>query len=46
MGKIDPFTRTPGIAGAAFIDMHYADTIIENFSSELSSKYIYKIVGR
>ncbi len=45
MPKINPFTRTPGVAGAAFIDMHYADEIIQNFESDLSSKYIYKIVG-
>ncbi|MBR0308592.1 MAG: hypothetical protein IJH92_06835 [Mogibacterium sp.] len=43
--KIDPFTRTPGVAGAAFIDMHYADEIVTNFESDLSSKYVYKIVG-
>ena len=43
--RIDPFTRTPGVAGAAFIDMHYADEIIANFESDLSSKYVYKIVG-
>nr|MCR5720619.1 hypothetical protein [Lachnospiraceae bacterium] len=45
MVKINPFTRTPGVAGAAFIDMHYADEIIENFESDYSSKYVYKIVG-
>ncbi len=45
MAKINPFTRTPGVAGAAFIDMHYADEIIENFESDYSSKYVYKIVG-
>ena len=43
--KIDPFTRTPGIAGAAFVNMHYADKIINSFESDLSSKYVYKIVG-
>lgn len=43
--KIDPFTRTPGIAGNAYIDMKYADTIIANFESEESYKYVYKIVG-
>ncbi len=41
----DPFTRTPGIAGGAFIDMHYADRIIKSFEDEASYKYIYKIVG-
>ena len=45
MNRIDPFTRTPGVAGAAFINMHYADEIIENFESEQSFKYVYKIVG-
>ena len=45
MSGINPFTRTPGVAGAAFIDMHYADEIIKNFESDYSSKYIYKIVG-
>ncbi len=29
-----PFTFTPGIAGEAYIDMHYAEEIIENFTSE------------
>ena len=33
MPRINPFTRTPGVADAAFIDMHYADRIIENFES-------------
>lgn len=45
MAKINPFTRTPGVAGDAFIDMHYADEIIRNFESDSSSKFIYKIVG-
>ena len=45
MKKIDPFTRTPGVAGAAFIDTHHADGIIENIESAESSKYVYKIVG-
>ena len=45
MKKVDPFTRTPGLAGDAFIDTHYADEIIYNFESEKSSKYVYKIVG-
>ncbi len=43
--KTDPFTRTPGLAGKAFINMHYADKIIENFAAEESFKYVYKIVG-
>ena len=42
---INPFTRTPGVAGAAFIDTHYADEIIQNFESDLSARYVYKIVG-
>ncbi len=45
MDRIDPFTKTPGVAGAAYIDMHYTDEINMNFQSELSSKYVYKIVG-
>lgn len=45
MKKNDPFTRTPGVAGAAFINMHYADEIIGSFENESSSKFIYKIVG-
>ena len=45
MSTINPFTRTPGVAGDAFIDMHYADEIINNFESDISSKYVYKIVG-
>lgn len=43
--KTDPFTRTPGIAGRAYIDMHYADKIIQEYEDKESSKYIYKIVG-
>ncbi len=43
--RSDPFTRTPGLAGEAFINMHYADRIIEDFSNDSSSKYVYKIVG-
>lgn len=43
--KIDPFTRTPGIAGKAYIDNGVADEIISNFCSEDSSKYVYKITG-
>lgn len=45
MKKVDPFTRTPGVAGKAYIDNKIADTIIENFCSEDSSKYVYKITG-
>ena len=45
MKRTDPFTRTPGVAGAAFINMHYADEILENFEDDSSSKYVYKIVG-
>ena len=43
--KIDPFTRTPGIAGIAYIDNGIADEIITNFSSDESSKHVYKITG-
>lgn len=43
--KADPFTRTPGIAGKAYIDNGIADEIIANFCSEESAKYVYKITG-
>ncbi len=43
--KTDPFTRTPGIAGKAYIDNGIADEIITNFCSEDSAKYVYKITG-
>ena len=43
--KTDPFTRTPGIAGKAYIDNGIADEIISNFRSEESAKYVYKITG-
>lgn len=43
--KTDPFTRTPGIAGQAYIDNGIADDIINNFCSADSAKYIYKITG-
>lgn len=43
--RVDPFTRTPGIAGAAYIDTCIADEIINSFTSEESSKYVYKITG-
>ncbi len=43
--RIDPFTRTPGIAGKAYIDNGVADEIITNFCSEASYKYVYKITG-
>ena len=45
MNKTDPFTRTPGIAGKAYIDNGIADEIINNFRSDESSKYVYKITG-
>lgn len=45
MNKIDPFTRTPGVAGKAYIDNGIADEIINNFCNEDSSKYVYKITG-
>ena len=45
MKGIDPFTRTPGIAGKAYIDNGIADEIIRSFTSEESSKYVYKITG-
>ena len=43
--RVDPFTRTPGIAGAAYIDTKIADEIIDNFTSDESSKYVYKITN-
>ncbi len=43
--KTDPFTRTPGIAGKAYIDNGVADEIITSFCSTESSKYVYKITG-
>ena len=45
MKSTDPFTRTPGIAGKAYIDNGIADEIIESFKSDVSSKYVYKITG-
>ncbi len=45
MTKIDPFTRTPGVAGQAYIDNGVADEIINNFCSEESNKCVYKITG-
>ncbi len=45
MKRTDPFTRTPGVAGNAFINMHYSDEIINSFENEDSSRYVYKIVG-
>ena len=43
--KSDPFTRTPGVAGRAFINMHYAEQIVADFCDDEASKYVYKIVG-
>lgn len=43
--RIDPFTLTPGVAGKPYIDCGIADEIIENFKSDESSKYVYKITG-
>ncbi len=45
MKKTDPFTRTPGIAGKAYIDTGVADEIISIFLSDDSFKYVYKITG-
>ena len=45
MKATDPFTRTPGIAGRAYIDNGIADEIIRNFNDEASAKYVYKITG-
>ena len=44
-GKTDPFTRTPGVAGRAYIDSGVADEIIKSFLDKESAKYIYKITG-
>ena len=41
----DPFTRTPGIAGKAYIDNGIANEIIRSFTDSDSSKYVYKITG-
>ncbi len=43
--KTDPFTRTPGLAGNAYIDNGIADEIIESFTDSQSAKYIFKITG-
>ena len=43
--RTDPFTRTPGVAGEAYIDNNVADEIINNFRDDLSAKYVYKITG-
>lgn len=43
--KTDPFTRTPGVAGKAYIDNGIAGEIIDSFCSPESEKYIYKITG-
>lgn len=45
MIKTDPFTRTPGIAGKAYIDNGVADEIIDSFRNDEASKYVYKITG-
>ncbi len=46
MTKIaDPFTRTPGVAGKAYIDSGIANEIINSFNDNDSSKYVYKITG-
>jgi len=45
MQGVSPFSTTPGIAGSAYINIHYADEIILNFESEYSTQYIYKILG-
>ena len=45
MSRTDPFTRTPGVAGKAYIDNGIADEIINNFCNDDSAKYVYKITG-
>ena len=37
--KTDPFTRTPGIAGEAYIDNGIADEIINSFTGDGSAGY-------
>ena len=43
--KTDPFTRTPGVAGKAYIDNGVSEEIIQSFCNEEASKYVYKITG-
>ncbi len=43
--KQNPFTHTYGSAGQAYIDMHWADKVIDNFNYEIPSEYVYKIIG-
>ena len=43
--KTDPFTRTPGVAGQAYIDNGVAEEIITAFCNPESEKYVYKITG-
>ena len=45
MKVTDPFTRTPGVAGKAYIDNGIADEIINSFNAEDSAKYVFKITG-
>lgn len=46
MNTNNPFTTTPGIAGEAYIDNNYANEIIQNFESNYSTQYVYKILGQ
>ncbi len=43
--KTDPFTRTPGLAGRAYIDSGIADTIIEYLNDDFCEKHVFKITG-
>ena len=43
--KLDPFTRTPGLAGKAYIDNGIADAIIGTLKDNSSEKRIYRITG-
>ena len=43
--KQNPFTHTYGSAGKAYIDMKWAERVIENFGYEEPSEYVYKITG-
>ena len=40
-----PFTFTPGMAGKAYINMHYTDEIADSFDDPESERYVYKILG-
>ena len=41
----NPFTHTYGSAGQAYIDMGWADEVINNYNYDIPSEYVYKIIG-